>query len=391
LIFVLAQARTESWKIGGNALKIIDYTIDKEGCPQIIAHILRVDNPQNYRPSTISDNANYALLHIYRLDGPGFELNYDLRLTNHDLHVEDLVVARSKNNWQETVKIEKSGSYTLWADSTEKARAPLNITLGNEYYVRSSVAFDAESSVTLKQFVALPQLTLMDNVAGRIESQTVRLQPRDYQRFRFAINGGLGFRTYVIPQKGYDIDSRRLDVKKRLRFGFQCDLGATYFFSESKGVGFKFNGFLSSTEIQTKLFIHDVSRDSRQFYIDAQTIFAGPTFTYRFVDRFLHTKNTFLIDFGLGYLKHQEEYRENYQEDTYYSMIDHRSLGFCTSFGYDIWLTRTTALGFQLGFVGGVEIFKTTRSNPFYQDPLTHIVKRSRRPGRIDLSVGLRF
>ena len=376
LPFVLAGAVAESRKIGGNALKITQYTTNKEGCPIITANILRVDNPQDYQFSTISDTANYVLVHIYRPHGFGAAFNYDLHLTNYDLGIEDTIIARSKNNWRETIKFEESGYYTLWADSIEPARAPLSIKLGNEYYVRSSVF-----SGTLAYH---PELRLMDNISGRIEIQTVGdvSKLRNYSRFRFAVSAGLGCRIAPVSK---DFVLQDKDILQQLRSGFQYDLGITYFFSKWGGIGFKYNEFRSSAEGQRETFSNNVLILRKKINIDAQTNYIGPTVCYRFFDN----RNTFFIDFGLGYMKHQEKHRESYSRESLRSTINGSTLGFYTSFGYDIRLIKATSLGFQLAIVGGLkEVAETVQ---WHKHSIIHLNEHPKKLGRIDLSIGLRF
>jgi len=63
-------------------------------------------------------DADYALMHIYRAGGYG-------ALISFDLHLGDTVICRVKNNWKETIKIDKDGLNTLWA-STEAKKEKIN-------------------------------------------------------------------------------------------------------------------------------------------------------------------------------------------------------------------------------------------------------------------------
>jgi hypothetical protein len=361
---VLWKILVESREIGGNAFKITEYTTDSEGRLTITANILKVENPENYQPLAL--DTNYALIHIYRPNSFGQELDYDLRLINHWLGI-DTLIGLSKNNFQQTIKIEEAGSYTLQAGSKTETSVSLNIELGNEYYIRSSVAG--------KYIVNQPRLKLINNIVGRIEFQSVgdTMKLRDYPLLRFAISGGLGCRTYVA--------SHRIDVLQNLKIGFQYDFGVTYFFSKSKGIGFKYNGFMSNAETQIDVFINNIPAGYKQFDINTKTMFLGPTATYRL----FNSKNAFLIDFGLGYMKHREKYLESGNR----SKIENTKIGFCASLGYDIPLTWASAIGFQLSFVGG--LIGINRTVDWNNSSLIQLNEQSNKLGRIDFSIGLRF
>jgi uncharacterized membrane protein YhaH (DUF805 family) len=102
---------------------------------------------------------NFALLHVYRQGAiKGFLISYNL-------HLGKEVVFRVKNKSKTTIKITNAGVQTLWAKTEVKKKLPINIQLGNEYYIRCSMKFGF--------FVGRPKLELVDNQTGKIEFERI--------------------------------------------------------------------------------------------------------------------------------------------------------------------------------------------------------------------------
>jgi hypothetical protein len=162
---VLERAKAEARKIGGNGLKITKHdppSMWGSSCHRITATILKIDNTENYTlPATAfddSEDADYAILYVYRPGGPGGLINYDL-------HLGDSVICRVLNNWKDTIIINKDGLNTLWARTEAKFELPINIRFGNEYYIRCLIGGG--------MFVGRPVLEIVDNQIGRFEFQSV--------------------------------------------------------------------------------------------------------------------------------------------------------------------------------------------------------------------------
>jgi hypothetical protein len=159
--------------------------------------------------------------------------------------------------------------------------------------------------------------------------------------------------------------------------GFQYDLGLTYFLTEWWGLGFKFNEFFASAETH----IEEMSDQTR-------TKFLGPSVNFRMLDR--NKKNSFWTDLSLGYLSYQNKAVVQADEFT----INHNTVGFSWGLGYDIWLSASTSLGFQVSFLGGTSSRYTITEGKGYEK-----VKENRTLpdgqaeifNRIDFSIGLRF
>jgi hypothetical protein len=381
LYTILPKAMTEARKIGGNALKITEHIPNSNACHQITASILKLDYPEEHTIETIPHNANYALLHLFRPNGLGTLLTYDLFL-------DTSIIARSGNNWRETVKFETEGEYVLWGRTEQTASLPLNIKHGNEYYVRSSIGQGI--------FVGRPALTLMDNNFGRIEFQSIttktnysmagdtlnKLEKSTFPRFRFAISGGWGYRTASLHK---DLDVYQRNYVQKLKSGFQFDLSASYFFFEQFGVGLKYSDFFTNYEEDNwSLNLPGGSTPYGVLKTETRTTFVGPTFAWRIFDK--QKRNCFVFDVGFGYMG----YREKRSVNSEGLRLDATTVGTYLGVGYDLWLSAATSLGFQFAAIGGSYSRYTVTSGGI---KTSHSLETGNFEGigRIELSVGLRF
>ena len=374
---------TEARNVGGNVLSITEHIPNSSGCHQVTAMILKVDYPQDLLPPTISENANYALLHLFRPAG-------NAPLLSYDLYLDSLIVGRSSNNWRTTVRIDEEGAFTLSGRTQQTALVPLNIQFGNEYYVRSGVATGL--------LIGRPTLTLLDNMFGRLEFQTVttpvsyftisdttnQLERFDFPRFRFSVNGGFGYRTATFPN---DMPSDLRNFLQRMRLGFQLDLSATYFFSEWLGLGLNYNAFFASNEGDNWSWTPPLGGATLFGTMGMQDriTFLGPTFSTRIFDR--QKRNAFVADIGLGWLAHR--FRATMNSSELYR-IDANTVGFHLNLSYDIWLSAATSLGIQFTMTtGSYTNYTITHNNG--QEVSVRIENGSENISRIGLSVGLRF
>ena len=165
---VIDKARIEARKVGGNAIKITEHTPPStfgSTCDRISAKILKIEKLENQPIETISDstlvNADFALLHIYRSSPTG-------SLVSYDLHLGDSTICRVQNKWKKTFKIKKDGLNTIWAKTESKVEIPINIKLGQEYYLRCGVSMGA--------FVGRPKLEIIDNQLGKAEYQSTKIK-----------------------------------------------------------------------------------------------------------------------------------------------------------------------------------------------------------------------
>jgi len=178
---VIELAKTEARNAGGNAIKIVEhFPPSKVGssCHQISAFILKVENFDSIAPVAAIDSAklnrDYAVLHIYRYGGPGAFVSYDL-------HLGDTVICRVTNNSKKTIRIKKDGLNTIWAKTEVKEELPINIKIGNDYYIRCGI--------TMGLVVGRPSLELVDTMVGEIEYKSLKIK-RSAQLDKVTLNDG---------------------------------------------------------------------------------------------------------------------------------------------------------------------------------------------------------
>lgn len=166
---VLDKAKTESRKVGGNALKITKHKLPDlwSSCHRITVDVLKIDNLENYiaivqaagGDSALID-ADYAIINVYCSSGQGVLVNYDLYLGNS-------VICRVKNNFCESIKIYKDSYNSLWAKTESKTEIPINIEFGQTYYIRCGTKMEA--------FVGRhPSIEIVNDIVGETEMNIVR-------------------------------------------------------------------------------------------------------------------------------------------------------------------------------------------------------------------------
>jgi hypothetical protein len=164
----LDKAKTESRKVGGNALKITKHSLPDiwSSCHRITVDVLKVEDTEKYLlnakmadvDSTLIDE-NYAIINVYRPGGSGALIKYNL-------HLGDSIICRVNSNFCESIKIDKEGLNSLWAKTETKSEIPINVELGKVYYLRCSISMGA--------FVGRPKLELVDNKTGKIEFNSIQ-------------------------------------------------------------------------------------------------------------------------------------------------------------------------------------------------------------------------
>jgi len=165
---VIEKAKTESRKVGGNALKITTHKTPDvwSTCHRITAEVLKVDGIENFMAVAATADvdsaligADYAIINVYRSSGQG-------ALVNYDLHLGDSVICRVTSNFCESIKIYKDGLNSLWAKTETKSEIPINVEFGKMYYVRCGIKMGA--------FVGRPSLEMVDNKIGKTEFNAIQ-------------------------------------------------------------------------------------------------------------------------------------------------------------------------------------------------------------------------
>lgn len=162
---VIAIAKLEARKAGGNLIKIIEHTppsIFGSSCHRITVKIFKAENLSELvktEEDTVLMNANYAVLNVYRYNGYGALMGYDL-------YLGDSVICRVKNNFKESIKIYKDGLNMLWARTESKEEVPINIKFGKTYYVRCGI--------NMGVLVGRPKLEMVDKATARVELELIK-------------------------------------------------------------------------------------------------------------------------------------------------------------------------------------------------------------------------
>ena len=160
---VIDKAKLEARKAGGNAIKITEHkppTAMGSFCHRITANILKVKDIEVYLSEEEEEvllDIDYAILNVYRYSGAGAIVSYDLFLG-------DSVICRVQNNYKTTLHITKDGLNTLWARTESKDEIPIDIKIGQTYYLRCGIAMGA--------FVGRPKLELIDKKTGKAEFES---------------------------------------------------------------------------------------------------------------------------------------------------------------------------------------------------------------------------
>lgn len=164
LYVVLEKAKLEARKAGGNVLKITEHRPRLAAAGsfhKITASILKVADADALlaaQEEAVIADADYAILNVYRFNGTGAFVGYDL-------HLGDEVICRVRNNSKVTLKIKKDGLNTLWARTESKVEVPVNLKPGKTYYLRCGVGMGI--------MVGRPTLELVEGKIGKLEVQAI--------------------------------------------------------------------------------------------------------------------------------------------------------------------------------------------------------------------------
>lgn len=200
----------------------------------------------------------------------------------------------------------------------------------------------------------------------------------DYPRFRLAINGGF---SYLLAGISESIPSDLQDYTRQLKSGYHFGGDISYYFNPTIGIGFKTYVFKTSNSAGVYVDFGDGESEFAVMSDAITTIFAGPTFSTRFLSR--KNSNAFIMGLGIGYLsqKNNAVLVNEYE-------IKGSTLGMTLDFGYDIKMTKNLDLGFQISFLSG-SLSKYEVSDGYHTETVE--LEELEGLGRMDLSVGLRF
>lgn len=198
--------------------------------------------------------------------------------------------------------------------------------------------------------------------------------PKDFPRLRLAINGGWSYRLAKVAG---NLSSTQQDYIKGLKSGYSYGAELAYYWSKKAGIGAKYDVFRSRNELE------DVSGQVVVLSDDVAISFIGPYYSSRFLTA--NKKNSFLMNVGLGYVGYNDKafFGSDYE-------LTGGTAGLLVDLGYDIGLSKTFALGFQLSFIGGT-LTQYMIDDGFNTTTIELDEDEYEGLARINLSVGLRL
>lgn len=108
--------------------------------------------------SVPAEHPDYAVIYFYRTGG--------FVQTPYTVYVNNDAVYRSKNKTKAVVRIDKPGRYEIWGKTESRSSLTVNIEMGKEYYVKTSVSFGAA--------IWRPNLELIDPSSAEAEFDSIR-------------------------------------------------------------------------------------------------------------------------------------------------------------------------------------------------------------------------
>lgn len=200
-------------------------------------------------------------------------------------------------------------------------------------------------------------------------------------RFRLAAHGGF---SYMMARVADNVPSDFKDYIRQLKTGYHFGADATYFVSESYGLGLKYCLFKSKNSIDN---IYAVGPNGQTRYgkmsDDLSISFFGPSLVNRSSNN--DKSRTFIAGFAIGYMGYLDK---KVIIDSY--TLTGATMGLSFEGGYDIKLKGNSGIGFQISYISGLlsefiidnGITKETMKFPKGEFESLH---------RIDFSIGYRF
>ncbi len=203
-----------------------------------------------------------------------------------------------------------------------------------------------------------------------------------FPRWRLSFNGGFSYRLGKLPP---GIDPSLKPYLKDLKSGAHYEAGVSYYFSEQLGAGLRYNHFLSKASADN---IYVTPPNGQTQYGSMSDNIGITWFGPLFSTRLLNGKKTgaVVLDVGIGYAGYRNKsvlLNENLS-------FKGGTAGLYWGIGYDIGLSKGTALGLQFGYTAA-SLTKYRISNGFRTETIELDKDNYESLSHIDLSVGLRF
>jgi hypothetical protein len=207
------------------------------------------------------------------------------------------------------------------------------------------------------------------------------LKYKDYPHLRFALNGGWGYHTGRLAN---NMPPDFKDYMNKLRSGYFIDADLCYYFSESVGIGIKYDKYNAQNELDNVYVTYFNGTVKRGKMKDDITIsHIGPVCSVRLISG--NKRNAFLSNFSLGYMKYLDRATliDNFT-------ITGNTVGLIWELGYDIGLNEGLALGFLLSYNSGI-LTEYEIDNGIEKTKVELEKDNFESLFRINLAIGLRF
>ncbi len=203
-----------------------------------------------------------------------------------------------------------------------------------------------------------------------------------YPVFRAAVNFVWSYR---IARVSSDYSGEMKDYMNGLKSGFSYGIELSGFVSEYIGFGGKFYDARYKNKINSVyVYLPNGTTTMGKISDNISILYIAPFMSTRFFNS--NKKNAFFLNMGIGYMGYKDRGILGKENAT----IKGNTIGLNWDIGYDISLSKSLSLGFQLSFITGV----LTKYDMTYggRTETIELEKGNYESlGRIDLSVGLRF
>ena len=111
-------------------------------------------------PQNSKDSSSCAWLYVYRPKSfVGAAIGYDL-------HMDDSVICRIKNNSKYAIPLVKEGKTEIWAKSEQKVKFVINVKCGKTYYIKCGIKMGI--------IVGRPEMSMVAPEQGEVEYESVK-------------------------------------------------------------------------------------------------------------------------------------------------------------------------------------------------------------------------
>lgn len=204
-----------------------------------------------------------------------------------------------------------------------------------------------------------------------------------YSHWRYGFNIAYGYQTAKSSPNQNPTEKEYYDG---LRSGISFGGDVIYFLKESYGIGFKYNRFNTSNSVS------NVSLTPKNGGLtvngnlanDININFIASCFSIRSIPK--NSNNALIMNFAIGYIGYKNSEVSTVSNNTATSS----SLGTMLDFGYDVGLSKSTALNFQLSYLAStLSYYDVNNGNTIVRENFDK--NRLIGLGRLDVSIGLKF